>query len=176
MQELLHSLGINWGVMLAQIVNFTILLLVLAKFVYKPVMRLLDERRDKIAAAEKHGQEIAKQMEVLEQDREKVLSEARLESGRMIEEAKKSGEEARKRILAEAEMEVLKMRKEGEKRLAADKQRLLQEVKREIGGLVIETIEKGLSDALDAKSQGRMVEQALAALRETEKGEVRKNH
>ncbi|TSC55412.1 MAG: F-type H+-transporting ATPase subunit b, partial [Parcubacteria group bacterium Greene0416_79] len=48
MPELLHALGINWGVFIAQIVNFTILLLVLAKFVYRPVMKLLDGRREKI--------------------------------------------------------------------------------------------------------------------------------
>lgn len=175
MQELLHSLGINWSVMLAQIVNFTILLAVLAKFVYKPVLRLLDERREKIAEASRKEQRIAIELSAIGAEKEKVLAEARAESERLIEAAKKSGEEAKKKILAEAEAEVSRLKSESERHLAGEKSRLLQEVKREVGGLVIEAIEKGFGDALDARGQGRMVEQALAALRETE-SDSRKSH
>ena len=135
MSELLHSLGINWGVMIAQLVNFTILLLVLAKFVYKPVMRMLDDRKEAIAKAAEHEREIGERLKAMEQEREKTVELARRESGQIIEAAKASAEEVKKKIIEEGNAAVLRMRGEEEKRVAAQKVRLLSEVKKEIGTL-----------------------------------------
>jgi len=51
MAELFHALGIEWPILIAQVVNFAILLVVLWKFVYTPVMRLLDARREGVLKA-----------------------------------------------------------------------------------------------------------------------------
>lgn len=169
MSELLDSLGIEWYLLVAQIINFAILLVILEKFVYRPVMRLLDERRAKIADTLARDKMSAEKLEAVELDREKILSKARAESQRIIESAKQSGEEAGKRLLASAKEEVSRLKKETEKRLAAERTRLVADVRKEIGTVVVEAIERSLGDVLDARTQGRMVEQALVAIREGEK-------
>lgn len=169
MSELLHSLGINWPVMVAQLVNFAILLFLLARFVYTPVMRLLDERREGIAQAARREAESAEKLAGLEKEREKILVAARAESQKIIDEAKKSGEQIAQRTILSAQEEIARREREAEKRFADDKARLVAEARREIGTLVVDAIERSLGDALDARSQGRMVEQALAAIRDVDK-------
>ena len=169
MQELLHSLGINWSVMIAQIVNFAILLFILGRFVYKPVMRMLDERREGIADAARREKQIAEKLSGMASEREKLLAEARAESQRIIDEAKSGGETVQKRLLGEAQAEIARLRLEAEKRLAGEKIELVADVRREIGAVVVEAIERSFSDVLDARAQGKMVEQALAAIREGQK-------
>ena len=166
MTELLHGLGINWPVMLAQLLNFAILLAVLGKFVYKPVMKMLDERQQKVAntlARDAHSLERHRAMEA---EREKMLAEARAASQKIIDEAKQDGEGVKKKLLAEAGSEVARMRLEEDKRRVHEKARLVAEARRELGAIVVEAIDRSLGDVLDARSQGKMVEQALAAIRE----------
>lgn len=169
MTELVKSLGIEWPVMVAQLVNFAILLFILGKFVYRPVIKLLDERRDGVARAAESEKQIAERLAGIGAERERFLVETRKESERIIDEAKKGGENTRKKLIEEAQAEILLMRAEAERRLAGEKNKLASEVRKEIGTLIVDAIERSFSDVLDARTQGRMVEQALAAIRETQK-------
>lgn len=166
MTELVQSLGINWPVMVAQIVNFAILLFILERFVYRPVMRMLDERREGIAESAKREKQIAEKLSQMEVEREKLLAEARVESQRIIDQAKQGGEAVQKKLFAEAHAETVRLRLEAEKGLAGEKAKLVADVRKEVGSVVVEAIERSFSDVLDARAQGRMVEQALAVLRE----------
>ncbi len=168
MTELIHSLGIEWPVLVAQIVNFAILLAVLGRFVYKPVMKMLDERGQKVAdtlARDKHSTE---KLHALEAERAKMLAEARIASQKIIDEAKQDGEGVKKKMLDEARGEVARLRLEEDKRRVGEKARLVAEARRELGAIVVEAVERSLGDVLDARAQGKMVEQALAAIREGE--------
>ncbi len=165
MTELFSSLGIEWSVMLAQLVNFAILFAVLGKFVYKPVMKLLRERQESVARVLEREAFSAKKLLETEADRENLLSAARAESQKIIDAAKQDGEAMKKKMLAEAQGEIAQRSIESEKRLVAEKARLVAEARRELGSIVVGAIEQALGDALDARTQGRMVEQALAILR-----------
>lgn len=166
MTELLHSLGIEWPILIAQIVNFAILLAILGKFVYKPVLKMLDERKEGVAKALEREEKAAAKLAAADVEREKILVAARAESQSIIDEAKKDGEGMKAKLIATAREEIAKMKADAEKRLKDERARLVTEVKGEIGGLIVDTIEKAFSDVLDARTQGRMVEQALAVLRE----------
>lgn len=165
MSELLHSLGIEWPILIAQIVNFAILLAILGKFVYKPVLKMLDERQEGVAKALEREEKAAAKLAAADAEREKILAAARAESQGIIDEAKKDGEGLKVKLVATAKEEITKLKADAEKRLKDERARLVTEVKGEIGGLIVDTIEKTLGDVLDARTQGRMVEQALAAIR-----------
>ncbi len=169
MTHLFSSLGIEWPVMLAQLLNFAILLAVLGKFVYAPVMKILRERQESVTRVLERETFSAKKLLETETDRENLLSAARAQSQKILDEAKRGGEEVKKKMLAEAQGEVMRLRAENERRLVAEKARLVAEARRELGTIVVSAIEQALGDALDPRAQGRMVEQALAAIREGEK-------
>jgi len=166
MSELLHSLGIEWHILIAQIINFAILLGVLVKFVYRPVLKVIDERKEGVAKALDREEKAVAKLAAAENDREKILAQARVEASALIEEAKRDGEEVKQRLLASAKEEIAREKSAVEKKNREDRARLLTEVKGEIGSLVVSTIEHTLGDVLDARAQGKMVEQALSAIRE----------
>ncbi|PIQ68842.1 MAG: ATP synthase F0 subunit B, partial [Candidatus Taylorbacteria bacterium CG11_big_fil_rev_8_21_14_0_20_46_11] len=167
MAELLHSLGIEWHILIAQIINFAILLAVLAKFVYKPVLQMIDERREGTLRAIEREEHASTKLARAETDREAIIAEAHQESARVIEASRQTGEDLKKRLTADAKAEIAKSQASAEKKLKEDKVRLFGEVKAEIGTLVVTTIEQTLGDVLDPRTQGKMVEQALAAIRES---------
>lgn len=166
MSELIHALGIEWRILIAQIINFAILLAVLLKFVYKPVMKMLDERREGVLDTLAKEEKATAKLASADAEREKILAEARVESTAILETSKKDGEDMKKKLIASAKEEIAKLNTEAEKKLREEKIRLLSEVKGEVGSLIVSTIEQTLGDVLDARTQGKMVEQALSAIRE----------
>lgn len=174
MTELVHSLGIEWPILLAQVVNFAILLAILGKFIYKPVMRLLDERKEGVAKALEREEKATAKLAAADSDGEAILAQARLESQKLIDGAKNDGEAIKRKMLTEAQQDTLRLRTEAEKRLAGERAKLVADVRRDIGAVVVEAIERSFSDVLDSRAQGKMVEQALAAIREDAKSG--KNH
>ena len=104
MDELIHKLGIEWKLLLAQIVNFIILLILLRKFLYKPLLKLMNNRRQKIVEglekAKKGEEEFQKIAELREKELVKVQGEAEV----IIAKAKEVGDEKQQEILKEAEI------------------------------------------------------------------------
>lgn len=166
MAELIQSLGIEWPILIAQVVNFAILLGILWKFVYTPVMKLLDERRDGVRTALLREEHAAAKLAAAETDKANILAESRAESQKIIEAAKKDAEELKQKIIIVGKEEIQRMKQEAERKLHADKMRLITEVRGEIGNLIVGVVERALGDVLDTRAQGKMVEQALAVLRE----------
>ena len=117
MTELLHSLGIEWHILVAQIINFAILLAVLLKFVYKPVMKMLDERREGVFATLEKEEKATAKLASADTEREKILAETRVTTTAMLEEAKRDGEEVKKKLLTSAKEEIAKMQTEAQKKL-----------------------------------------------------------
>ena len=155
--------------MVAQVVNFAILLVVLQKFVYKPVLKMLDERREGVKLALEREEHTAKKLTAAETEKEEILKTARVDSQKILDAAKQDGEAMKKKLVEEARSEIAKQKSETMARLASEKIQLVREVKRELGTVVVEAIEHSFGDVLDARAQGKMAEQALAVLRESEK-------
>ena len=100
MNELLGQLGINWKLLLSQIVNFGILIVVLTVFVYKPLTRVMEERRKKIEQGLREAQEAKARLLKVEDERLTVIAgaekEASAKADSIIEDSKKTAE--RKRV------------------------------------------------------------------------------
>src|SRR3989338_792281 len=105
MQELFSNLGIDWKILLAQIINFAILLFILQKFAYKPIVKMLNSRREEIEKADKHASEIDARIKNIEETKEAALAEARKESTKMIKKAETNAVEAAEKIMADAKAE-----------------------------------------------------------------------
>src|SRR3989344_237183 len=102
MSELLHSLGIEWPILIAQLVNFAILLFILERFVYRPIIKLLDKRREDIATSAKRDEEIRAKLGEMDIARERVLTEARAQSQKILDEAKEDAERLRGEMILAA--------------------------------------------------------------------------
>ncbi|MBI3638184.1 F0F1 ATP synthase subunit B, partial [Candidatus Wolfebacteria bacterium] len=142
MAELIEKLGIDWRLILAQIVNFTILFFVLRKFVYGPVMDLLDKREKRVKEAENFAQNIDNKMAEIESDAKSKTDEAAKKADLIIHKAQERAKEREKEIISEASEKSQKIIEEAKWSAGQEKERVFQELKKEMGSLVVSAAQK----------------------------------
>src|SRR3989344_4706705 len=87
--EILNQFGINPILLAAQVVNFLILLFILKKFLYKPILKVLEARKQKIEESLKNAEEIERKLLLTEEEKEKILAKTSLEAQKILDETKK---------------------------------------------------------------------------------------
>jgi F-type H+-transporting ATPase subunit b len=158
----LKSLGINLPSLLAQLINFTILLVVLYLFAYKPLLKMLDERKRRIQegldAAEqakdhlaRAEEEVASQIERSRQEGQALIGQAQQAAARIQEEARQQ---------AHADHDALLARARGEIQLERDS--AIAHLRREFADLTITAAEKVINQSLDRRAHQRLIDETLA--------------
>jgi len=147
--EFLEKLGIDWRLLIAQIVNFLILLTVLYKLLYKPVLKMLNDRTTRIEKSLADAAKIESNVKQADEERMQKIVEARKEAQKIIEEAKKEAEKVKQDLVAEARQEAEKILTAGKTQLEAEKENVLKGIRKEVAGLVIAGTEQVLQDIVD---------------------------
>ncbi len=161
MAELIHKLGLNVTSLVAQIINFTILALVLWRFAYKPVVSLLEERRAKIKKSMDDAAAIAAQRKMAEIERQKQLAATQEESKKLLTQAKKSGEELKHRLLTEAEKEQDKIIAQATVAARLAKADAQKELQHEVANLVLKATQRVLADGVTTAQQEKLVKEVV---------------
>jgi F-type H+-transporting ATPase subunit b len=164
MNETLQTLGITWPKLIAQFINFAIVLFVLWRFAYRPIFAMLEARRQKIAdglaSAERAKSELAR----TETERRRILSQAGDVANQMIEGARNAAARVREvetqKAIAAAEQIVAKAREAA----AQDHAQMLAELKREVGRLVVQTTATVTGKVLTPDDQRRLAEETAKQL------------
>ncbi|MBI2634802.1 F0F1 ATP synthase subunit B [Candidatus Peregrinibacteria bacterium] len=154
--DLIDKLGIDPKLLVAQIVNFVILLLVLTKLVYKPLLKVLDDRKKMIAKSVDDGKKIEERLLALEDDRKKVISDAGREAMMIVEKAKKEAEEGRAKALENAKKEISAVAEKYRAQLQAEKADIFNQLKKEMAALVVASSEKILQREFSKDDQARL--------------------
>lgn len=142
MQQLVSQLGINWKILIAQIVNFAILFYLLKRFLYKPVMNMLDGRQAQLEKDRKNSLEIAERLRKAEEENRETLGKARAEANALIQDTKKKTEARRAEMLDAAKSETAALLARGKKSLEAEKARMIDDARKEIAALAVEAAKK----------------------------------
>ncbi|PRY89214.1 F0F1 ATP synthase subunit B [Mongoliibacter ruber] len=148
------------GLIIWQIIGFSILLFILAKFAWKPILSALDEREKSIEEALKSAEIARNEMANLKAENEKIIHEAKLERDEMLlkatETAKKIVEEAKD----VAQVEGAKMLEAAKKAIETEKHAAMEEVKVQVAALSLSIAEKVLRKSLaDESKQKALVEE-----------------
>ena len=106
----MDKLGLNLGYLLLQIVNFFILFVVLRVWVYKPILGLLDKRRQNIAQGLEDARVAAEARASAEKEAAKIIADAQAEASQVVREANERAQGVAKEVKAEAEAEAAKAR------------------------------------------------------------------
>lgn len=164
--EALTKLGINPLLLIAQIVNFLILLWILNRFLYKPILKLFKDRSSKIEEGIKTAESLKRQAAEAEERHKQYIEEAKKEAHRIIEQATKLGDEEKKKIIEMANEEARKIVDKTMQEINAEKQNIMVEIKKEVGEMVVALSADLIKKRLDEKSQRALIEEAI---REVEK-------
>jgi len=159
MGETLQSLGIYWPKLIAQAINFAIVLFFLWKFAYRPVLAMLEQRRQKIAESITNAENIKAELARTEAARLEVLQKANAQAVKLIEEARAAAarvqEQETQKAIGAAEQIIAKAREAA----AQDHARMLAELKREVGRLVVQTTATVTGKILTPEDQRRLAEE-----------------
>jgi F-type H+-transporting ATPase subunit b len=156
------DIGINLPVLIAQVINFTVLLIILRMIVYKPVLKMLDERRERIReglTAAERGQEqaveahreAAAQIETARREGQQIVAQAQQVAQRLQEEARQQAQVQQEAILERARSEIQQ-----------ERDAAIAELRREFADLTIRAAEKVIGQSLDRAAHQRLIEEALS--------------
>jgi F-type H+-transporting ATPase subunit b len=151
--------GFNTSLFISQVISFLIVAFLLHRFAYKPILKVLEQRREEIARSLANAEQIKQQLAQTEASRQKVLSDANTQANKLIEEARaaaaKVQEAETQRAIAAAEQIIAKAREAA----ALDHQRMLQDLRKEIGQLVVKTTAQVAGKVLSMDDQKRLIDE-----------------
>jgi F-type H+-transporting ATPase subunit b len=158
--EIAEQFGVTWPLLISQIVLFVIVAVALKKFAYAPILKVLDERRQKIAEGLANAEKIKQELATAQAKAQEVITQASNQANRIIEEARQAAarvtEQETQKAVAAAQDIVNKARQASEAELA----RMKTELRREVGRLVAATASKVTGKILTGDDQQRLIEEA----------------
>ena len=158
----MEQLGINGTYLLIQTINFVVLLIILNKVLYKPVMDMLTKRRKKIEEGLSLTESLSKEKEKLEEQKQKVLADAGKEAKTIIEEAKKQAKRLEEEIIADAHKKAALALVKGKQELVSERKSLEAKITRNIIDMSLSISEKVIGDFLDAKTQDKLLKKKIS--------------
>jgi len=159
--ELLTKLGIDWRLLIAQLVNFLILVLILYKFLYKPLLKMLEGRKEKIEKGLRDAEQLGVELEKTKELQVAEIQKAKQEARGIIEEAEKRAEAAGAETKAKTKAEVEKLITVAKNQIVGEKEKMMVEIKNEAAALVLAVAEKVVGKMIDAKAQKSLIEETL---------------
>ena len=155
------GLGISWQGLLAQLINFALLLILLYFIAYKPIRRMLDERSEKVRVGMEQAEQMKEMMAKTEEQVKEHLEAARGERQNILAQAEQVGEqfkeEAREQAKQDAESIVARARVE----IQREQDEAIGELKRQFADLAILAAEKVISETLDKKKHRKLIDEVL---------------
>ena len=158
----MDQLGINGLALLAQVINFVIILFLLNRFALGPITRILAERRERVAQGLKDAEQARADREAAEQERLNALQEARREANDILTRAQRTAEETREQDIAATRAELDRMRDRATADIEAEKQRALADLRAEVADLALAAAGKVVGETMTGDRQRRLVEEFLA--------------
>jgi len=158
---LLASLGINWMLLLAQAINFCIVLLVLWRWVYRPLVKAMESRSKKIADGLAKSEEAKKLIAEARAEKDATARQVEKERQSMMQAVKAEAEQERQALQAKTQADIDRQLQEARERLKREKEMTLQAVKNEAADLVALAAEKVTAGAIKPQVQRELVADAM---------------
>lgn len=163
--EFFERLGIDWRLLTAQLINFGILLFLLHRFFYKPVIEILEKRQTLIEKGIADAEQSRRELSEANIKTHDIILQARKEAEEIIKRAEKISEDGEKEALERTKQEVQRMIHDARGEIAAERKEMTRELKKELAALVVDASQRVLADVSDKKISREL---ALKALQEAE--------
>lgn len=159
------ALGVNGPFLISQVVNFLILFAVLYFLLWKRILRMLDQRKQRIAQGLADAEQARKERERAEAEYQQRIEQAKREREEILAGAAKEGELAREQVLAEARAEAEHIIAEARAELERDRQEMLADLRGQVATLAIAVSNKIIGEALDEQRQRRLIDEFFSGVR-----------
>jgi F-type H+-transporting ATPase subunit b len=161
----MEALGVNLGFLLFQIFNFTIVAVLLYAWAYKPIIRALENRKNKIAQGFEDARVAAEARANAEQEAAKIVTEAQGRANQVVREATERAELATRDVRVAAEAEAAKLREAAKAEAQAERDRILGDLRSQVAALAIAATQKLVGEALDEKRQHSLLDEFFSGVK-----------
>lgn len=161
----MDKLGLNLGFFLFQVFNFTVMVILLYAWAYKPIVRSLEKRREKVAQGLEDARIAADARANAEKEAAKIIAEAQAKAGQIVREATERAEAAAKDVRAAAEAEIAKAREAALAEAEDERNRMLGDLRGQVAALAIAAAQKLVGEALDEKRQHALLEEFFSGVK-----------
>lgn len=161
----MEALGINLGLLIVQIIAFTIVFLTLNAWVYGPMMNLMETRKQKIAQGLEDARVASEARANAEKEAAKVIADAQAEAGKVVREATDRAAEAAKGVKSAAEAEAAKAREAAVADAEVERNRILGDLRGQVAALSIAAAQKLVGEALDEKRQHALIDEFFSGVK-----------
>lgn len=161
----LGRIGIDYKILIAQIVNFIVLLFFLQHLLYKPLIKRIEERKRKIKEIEEKAKELRRKEEEVQRRAEEIIEEAKRKTREIIEEGKEVSEEEKERILKRAEEEMRKILREARERARIEVEKMKLQEKEKILEVAKKVVEDVFSKSFSRELHRLYLEETIQDLK-----------
>jgi F-type H+-transporting ATPase subunit b len=159
--ELIKTFGIEWKLLIAQIINFFVLFFLLKHYAYKPILKMLEDRKDKIEKGLQDAEASQKKLVEIETKEKAVLTEARKQAQEIIAKAEEVAVKNKEEIIVAAKEQSEKILADSAKKIETEKALMFQEVKKQVAELVIAATGKIIDEKIDSQKDKEIIEKAI---------------
>ena len=161
----MEALGINLGFLIVQIIAFIIVFLTLNAWVYKPMLDMMETRKNKIAQGLEDARVAAEARADAEKEAAKILADAQAEAGKVVREATERAASAGKDVKAAAEAEAVKAREAAMAEAEVERNRILGDLRGQVAALALAAANKLVGEALDEKKQHVLIDEFFSGVK-----------
>lgn len=159
--EVFAKLGIDWKLLIAQAINFVVLLWVLKRYAYRPILHALEARTKRIEQGLVDAALSQEKLASSVEEEKRIMAAAREEARDILVRAETSAKDRDAHMLAETKTKIDKMIADADAHLADEKARLVREAKTELSELVVTATSRVLGRAIDQTIDVKLVAEAL---------------
>jgi len=153
------------GLFIWTILTFLVLLFVLAKFAWKPLLAALEARENTIRSSLEDAEKAKTELERLNAESEEIIAKARSEAQSIHVEARAAAEKIKTDLMSEAEEDAGKIRDEAEKQIRVEKEKAINEIRQEVVDLSLAVAEKVIKKNLSKEDNQDLIEDSLKDLK-----------
>ena len=156
------SLGISVPLLLAFVINFMILFFLLGKFLYKPALKMLDERAKKIKESMEWAEATKRDYEQAKGEVQKQLEKGRQEVQALLAQAVQRGESFKEEAKQEAAQQAKAIIERARSEFEAERNKMVEELRKEFVSILMLTAEKVIKETLDKEKHSKLIEETLS--------------
>jgi F-type H+-transporting ATPase subunit b len=161
----MDALGINLGLLIVQILVFAIVFLTLNAWIYKPMLNMMETRKQKIAQGLEDARVASEARANAEKEAAKIIAEAQAEAGKVVREVTERAASAGKDVKAAAEAEAAKAREAAMAEAELERNRILGDLRGQVASLAIAAANKLVGEALDEKKQRALLDEFFSGVK-----------
>jgi F-type H+-transporting ATPase subunit b len=163
--KIFSAFGLDIKILIAQLINFGILLFILWKFAYKPMFKILDDRKKKIETGIENAAKAEEKLREVGEEEKKIMVEAKKQAAKILDEARVMAEESRKKNIEKTKEEIGQLINQEKESMHQEKAEILKSINREVADLVVATVEKVINEKMTGAKDEELIKKAIGKLK-----------